>query len=143
MKIFSWLSCILVAVTAVNAKPQPTELHIETTFKPDACPQQAKKGDVISVHYTGTLFTTGDKFDSSLDRGQPFPLTLGVGDVIKGWDQGLLGMCVKEKRTLTIPSHLAYGSRGFSNAIPPNAALVFTVELISLIELAAPVHEEL
>jgi len=84
------------------------------------------------VHYTGTLFANGDKFDSSHDRGQPLPLTLGIGQVIKGWDDGLQGMCLNEKRTLTIPSQLAYGSRGFGNVIPANSALVFDVELVGL-----------
>ncbi|KAF8815374.1 hypothetical protein BYT27DRAFT_7129097 [Phlegmacium glaucopus] len=143
MKIFCWLSCILVAAVAVaaeDAKVPPTELQIETTFKPEECPNQAKKGDRIEVHYTGTLFTNGNKFDSSLDRGQPLPLTLGVGQVISGWDQGLVGMCLHEKRTLTIPSNMAYGSRGFGNVIPANSALVFTVELVGLKPV---VHEEL
>jgi len=135
MKLFGWLSYILVAVAAVaaeDAKTPPTELQIETTFKPDECPHQAKKGDKIQVHYTGTLFDNGNKFDSSLDRGQPLPVTLGMGQVIKGWDQGLVGMCLHEKRTLTIPSNMAYGSRGFGKVIPANSALVFTVELVGL-----------
>nr|GAT60916.1 predicted protein [Mycena chlorophos] len=76
-----------------------------------------------------------------LDRGSPLPLTLGVGQVIKGWDEGLVGMCVGEKRTLTIPSDMAYGSRGFGNVIPAHSALVFTTELISLDSKVK--HEEL
>ncbi|KIJ05471.1 hypothetical protein PAXINDRAFT_93437, partial [Paxillus involutus ATCC 200175] len=79
---------------------------------------------------TGTLFDGGKKFDSSLDRGQPFSFKLGVGQVIRGWDEGLLGACVGEKRTLTIPASLAYGTRGAGGAIPPNSALVFTTELL-------------
>ncbi|KAJ8580669.1 peptidyl-prolyl cis-trans isomerase, partial [Rhizopogon salebrosus TDB-379] len=96
------------------------------------CPAKAKTGDSIKVHYTGTLFSNGNKFDSSVDRGQPLPLKLGVGQVIKGWDDGLQGMCLNEKRTLTIPSSLAYGARGFGNIIPANSALVFDVELVGL-----------
>ncbi|KAL0956739.1 hypothetical protein HGRIS_002859 [Hohenbuehelia grisea] len=122
----------LKSKTAAPEKSDPTELQIEVTHKPDDCPATAKKGDSIEVHYTGTLFSNGNKFDSSVDRGQPLPLTLGVGQVIKGWDEGLLGMCQGEKRTLTIPSSMAYGSRGFGSIIPPNSALVFTVELVSL-----------
>ncbi|KAF8965545.1 hypothetical protein BDZ97DRAFT_1811199 [Flammula alnicola] len=143
MKFFSWLSFAVFGAVAANAqdgRQPPTELQIETTFMPDTCGNKAQTGDRIKVHYTGTLFSNGNKFDSSLDRGQPLPLTLGVGQVIKGWDEGLKGMCLNEKRTLTIPSNLAYGSRGFGNVIPPNSALVFTVELVGLDPVQ---HEEL
>ncbi|KAJ3513908.1 hypothetical protein NLJ89_g2679 [Agrocybe chaxingu] len=144
MKVFSWISCALFAAVAAVAeeKVPPTELQIETTFLPEDCPNKAQKGDHVEVHYTGTLFSNGNKFDSSLDRGQPLPLTLGVGQVIQGWDQGLQGMCLNEKRTLTIPSSMAYGSRGAGGVIPPNAALVFTVELVGLTP-AARDREEL
>ncbi|KAF8196551.1 hypothetical protein BJ912DRAFT_955628 [Pholiota molesta] len=145
MKLFNWLSMAFFGAAAVNAQagnsPDPTELLIETTFMPEPCTYKAQSGDKIKVHYTGTLFSNGNKFDSSLDRGQPLPLTLGVGQVIKGWDEGLKGMCLNEKRKLTIPSHMAYGSRGFGNVIPPNSALVFTVELVGL--EPAQGHEEL
>jgi len=81
---------------------------------------------------TGTLFEDGTEFDSSLPRGQPFQFTLGKGQVIKGWDQGLVGMCVGEKRRLVIPSDLGYGDRGSPPKIPANAALVFEVECLGI-----------
>lgn len=88
-------------------------------------------GKIVTVHYTGFL-TDGKKFDSSVDRGQPFNFTIGVGQVIKGWDEGVATMKVGGKRKLVIPSQLGYGARGAGGAIPPNAELVFDVELISV-----------
>ncbi len=95
--------------------------------------EEAKNGDTISVHYIGTL-KDGTKFDSSLDRGQPFAFILGIGQVIKGWDLGVLGMKVGEKRKLTIPSALGYGKTGVPGVIPPDAVLVFEIELLSISE---------
>lgn len=92
----------------------------------------AAKGDSVKVHYTGRLYDNGKKFDSSLDSGKPFPFTLGEGSVIKGWDQGVVGMKVGGKRKLTIPSDLAYGDKGSPPKIPPDAALVFEVELLEI-----------
>jgi FKBP-type peptidyl-prolyl cis-trans isomerase FkpA len=93
--------------------------------------EEAKDGMPVSVDYTGWL-TDGTKFDSSLDRGQPYRFTLGRGAVIKGWDQGVKGMRVGGKRRLTIPPNLAYGEKGFSSLIPPNATLVFEVQLVGV-----------
>lgn len=96
---------------------------------------EAKAGKSVSVHYTGWLDQDGikgKKFDSSVDRGQPFSFALGSGMVIKGWDEGVQGMKVGGKRTLYIPASLGYGSRGAGAAIPPNAALIFDVELLGV-----------
>jgi FKBP-type peptidyl-prolyl cis-trans isomerase len=92
---------------------------------------EAVKGKIVSVHYTGWL-TSGKKFDSSKDRGEPFEFPLGRGHVIQGWDEGFAGMKVGGKRKLTIPPDMGYGARGAGGVIPPNATLVFEVELLGV-----------
>lgn len=113
-----------------SPEEKPMELDIKTT-QDGTGTREVKSGDNISVHYTGKL-EDGTKFDSSVDRGEPFDFVIGQGQVIQGWDQGLLGMKVGEKRTLTIPAELGYGSRGAGDVIPPNATLIFDVELMAI-----------
>jgi FKBP-type peptidyl-prolyl cis-trans isomerase FkpA len=109
----------------------PSGLQYEDTAKGDGA--EAKPGQHVHVHYTGWLFNDGKqgaKFDSSLDRNDPFAFSLGAGMVIKGWDEGVAGMKIGGKRTLIIPPQLGYGSRGAGGVIPPNATLKFDVELL-------------
>ncbi|MBW2453525.1 MAG: FKBP-type peptidyl-prolyl cis-trans isomerase [Deltaproteobacteria bacterium] len=117
---------------APSAKPEdpgPKELQKEDLKKGTG--PEAKKGDKVTVHYTGRLLKTNAKFDSSVGK-DPLPFTIGKGDVIKGWDQGVPGMLVGGKRKLTIPADLAYGKKGSPPKIPPNAALVFEIELLGV-----------
>jgi FKBP-type peptidyl-prolyl cis-trans isomerase len=90
-----------------------------------------KRGQIVVVHYTGWL-TNGKKFDSSVDRGRPFEFAIGIGKVIKGWDEGVMTMKVGGKRKLTIPPEMAYGKRGAGSIIKPNSTLIFEVELLSI-----------
>lgn len=105
------------------------ELEIVEVLKGNG--PEAVKGRMVTVHYTGKL-VNGTKFDSSLDRNKPFTFTLGVGEVISGWDKGVAGMKVGGKRKLTIPSKEGYGERGAPPVIPPNSTLVFDVELLDV-----------
>jgi peptidylprolyl isomerase len=105
----------------------PTKLVIEDIVKGKG--RAAKKGDKLTVQYVGVLFKDGTQFDASWDNGQPFDFELGGGNVIKGWDKGLVGMKVGGRRQLVIPSDLAYGAQGSPPSIPPDAALVFDIDL--------------
>jgi FK506-binding protein 2 len=106
------------------------ELSIETTL-PVTCERKTKKGDKVDVHYRGTLASDGSEFDASYSRGVPLSFELGAGRVIKGWDNGLLDMCIGEKRTLTIPPELGYGQRAMG-PIPAGSTLIFETELMGI-----------
>jgi len=147
-----------ITIDIINPTPEPTILTSQAsptpTPSPVASPTTAtptifsnglqienlevgqgtavKSGDRISIHYLGTL-TDGTKFDSSYDRSQPFETQIGVGQVIQGWDLGVVGMKVGGKRRLTIPPALGYGERGAGAVIPPNATLIFEVELVGIL----------
>jgi FKBP-type peptidyl-prolyl cis-trans isomerase FkpA len=110
-------------------------LQYEVVKAAPAGAAKATAGKQVTVHYTGWLWVNGEKgqkFDSSVDRGQPFKFVLGIGQVIRGWDEGVEGMGVGEKRILIIPANLGYGARGAGRAIPPNATLMFEVELLAV-----------
>ncbi|HEV7148548.1 MAG TPA: FKBP-type peptidyl-prolyl cis-trans isomerase [Pedococcus sp.] len=108
----------------------PSELVIEDLKEGDG--PQAAAGNTISAHYVGVAHSTGEEFDASWNRGAPLDFRLGVGQVIRGWDDGIVGMKVGGRRKLTIPSHLAYGDRGAGAAIKPGETLIFVVDLVDV-----------
>ena len=112
----------------------PSGLVVQILSGPESCDRPTRSKDTVSVHYRGTLQSNGKLFDESYKRGEPFEFTLGVGQVIEGWDQGLLDMCPGQKRRLTIPPELGYGQRGAGNDIPPGATLVFETELLKIVK---------
>ncbi|MGZ3422029.1 MAG: FKBP-type peptidyl-prolyl cis-trans isomerase [Polyangiales bacterium] len=117
--------------SAAPAPPAEDELKIEDVVVGKGA--VVKKGSAVSVHYTGRL-VTGEVFDSSVDRGKPFSFIVGSGSVIRGWDEGLIGMKVGGKRKLTIPPHLGYGDGGQPPTIPGHATLIFDIELLHVVE---------
>ncbi|KAI4326369.1 hypothetical protein MLD38_031691 [Melastoma candidum] len=127
----SVLLLLLLSLAIAKKSGDVTELQIGVKFKPEKCEIQAHKGDRIKVHYRGKL-TDGTVFDSSFERGDPIEFELGSGQVIKGWDQGLLGACVGEKRKLKIPAKLGYGDQGSPPTIPGGATLIFDTELVAV-----------
>ena len=108
----------------------PTDLVVEDLIEGDG--SQAGAGDVISAHYVGVSFSTGEQFDASWDRGAPLQFQLGIGQVIAGWDQGMQGMRGGGRRKLTIPAHLAYGDQGAGGVIGPGETLIFVVDLVDV-----------
>jgi FKBP-type peptidyl-prolyl cis-trans isomerase len=114
---------------AMPANPQATASGLQYSIERPGSGAQPQAGQTVSVHYTGWLMN-GAKFDSSRDRNEPFEFKLGKGQVIRGWDEGVAAMKIGEKRTLVIPPDLGYGARGAGGVIPPNATLVFAVELL-------------
>jgi len=123
---------LLFLSTFVESAATIDKVQIGVLFRPENCDRKTKRGDTLKIHYTGTL-PDGTEFDSSRKRSEPFSFALGRGQVIKGWDQGLNGMCVGEKRKLKIPSSLGYGSRGSPPKIPPDSPLIFETELIEIL----------
>jgi peptidylprolyl isomerase len=119
----------------IKMKREKTASGLEYEIIQEGSGNAPKKGQTITVHYTGWINENGKKgkkFDSSVDRGMPFQFTIGIGQVIKGWDEGVMSMKVGEKRTLFIPSVLGYGSRGAGAVIKPNDDLIFDVELLGI-----------
>lgn len=140
--ILTSILCTYSAMHAEKAKKAPMEQRTKTTsgleytiLKPGTENIMPRVGAYVTVHYTGWLNDNGNpgkQFDSSIDRGQPFKFKIGIGQVIRGWDEGVMNMQVGEKRRLYIPAALGYGARGAGAAIPPHANLIFDVELIEV-----------
>jgi len=124
------LATILAAALSL-AHLASAGLEIDYLTPEIECTRKTANGDTVDMHYRGTLFETGKEFDSSYGRGKPLSFQLGAGRVIKGWDEGLLDMCIGEKRKLTIPPELGYGGRSMG-PIPANSVLVFETELVGI-----------
>jgi len=131
-----FLTISIAALASVATTVLADEVKIEVTRAVE-CERKSKKGDKISVHYRGTLQSDGSKFDASYDRGTPLDFTVGSGQVIKGWDDNLMDMCIGEKRTLTIPPEFGYGDRAMG-PIPAKSTLIFETELMGIKGVKAP-----
>ncbi|GFG36194.1 hypothetical protein Cfor_06411 [Coptotermes formosanus] len=136
--VFVWVLLLIVSNFDLNVADNndknanvKKKLQIGVKKRVDNCQVKSKRGDFLHMHYKGTL-EDGTKFDSSYDRGEPLTFTLGSGQVIRGWDQGLMGMCEGEKRKLVVPPELGYGTSGAPPKIPGDATLIFEVELVKI-----------
>src|SRR3990167_11246591 len=137
MKILTLVSCLALFTPNIGSATNMTQevktpsglTYTDTQVGTGA---EAKSGQTVTVHYTGRLKQNDQKFDSSLDRGEPFSFHLGQGEVIQGWDEGVTGMKVGGKRLLIIPANLGYGAHGAGGVIPPNATLIFDIELLEV-----------
>ncbi|KAL4783610.1 FK506-binding protein 2 [Aspergillus varians] len=127
MRVPVFTTLLALALTGFT---NAADLGVETTLAVE-CKRKTTNGDSVKMHYRGTLAADGSEFDASYNRGTPFKFKLGAGRVIKGWDEGLLDMCVGEKRTLTIPPEYGYGSRGVG-PIPGGSTLIFETELLEI-----------
>ncbi|XP_069505018.1 peptidyl-prolyl cis-trans isomerase FKBP14 [Ambystoma mexicanum] len=132
MAVSLMLAALLTALCRAALIPEP-EVSVEVKHRPFLCRRSTKFGDLLLVHYTGTLESTGEGFHSTYkdNNGQPVWFTLGIKEVIVGWDKGLQGMCIGERRILTIPHSLAYGKKG-KGKVPPESTLIFDIELMDI-----------
>ncbi|KAL1584043.1 hypothetical protein WHR41_08170 [Cladosporium halotolerans] len=128
MRFSSFTAAAALFLSSVSALEKPLDIQVDKAVE---CSRKTKAGDKVNVHYRGTLEADGSEFDASYNRGQPLSFHVGKGQVIKGWDQGLLDMCPGEKRKLTIQPEWGYGSRGMG-PIPANSVLIFETELVSI-----------
>lgn len=137
------LICTLLAVVFAKEEKQPKlKIGITKKIPSNQCKIKVKKGDEVAVHYTGKLAADNSKFDSSYDRGTPLDFPVGAGRMIAGFDMGVKSMCLGEKRRLHIPSHLGYGKTGAGGVIPPNADLIFEVEMVQINDVKLGENED-
>ncbi|CAI7850367.1 unnamed protein product [Closterium sp. NIES-54] len=140
LALFALLLAVVVVSASAKVEKDVKQLQIGVKFKPEPCNTKARNLDTVRVHYKGML-VDGSVFDSSYERGDPLQFRLGQGNVIKGWDIGILGMCVGEKRKLKIPSHMGYGESGSPPKIPGGATLIFETELVEIVGAKPADHE--